>query len=166
MAKCDKGVENLMIDQVNMRGLLVEIDEELELEDFEDQHLKNTQMLRHVHKVRELVPDVDESEQDNNEQSGFTYRFYITLGVRSLSDEDAKKEVDDESITPMLEIQADYVVQYLSKCQLNNDDCFAFADQHVYFHAWSYFRELVQSSCGRLGITCIPIPPYKITKGA
>ncbi|SHO56821.1 hypothetical protein [Vibrio quintilis] len=147
----------LQIDQINMRGLVVEVDEETELEDFEGSHLRHMQILKYFDKVRELLPEA--APDQGNENSPYIYRFYMTLGIRSLSDEDAGHP-DQNAVSPMLIIQADYVIQYLSERKLSEKDCLDFAEYEVYLHLWPYFREVVQSSCSRLGIECLTVPAY------
>lgn len=157
----NKGVQNLLVDQIKMRSFSVDVDETVDLEDIEEDHLEYTQIMKYTGTIRELVIDADDENVDD-ETLPYMYKFYVSLGIRSLYEEDADKDPADESIDAMMEIRADYTVQYRSKCKLSQDECFEFADSHVYFHVWPYFREFVQSSCSRLDVTALSIPPYRV----
>ncbi|CAH7000295.1 hypothetical protein [Vibrio splendidus] len=157
----NKGVKNLLVDQIKMRSFSVHVDDSIELEDIEEEHLEFTQIMRHTGTIRELVMDNEEEEQDSDVPP-YMYKFYVSLGIRSLYADDAEKEPTDESIEAIMEIKAEYTIQYRSKCSLSQEECFEFAESHVYFHAWPYFREFVQSSCARLDVTAIPLPPYRV----
>lgn len=154
--KSTEAVKHFLIDQINMRNLMVHVNPDWELESIQDKHLDYTQVMMHCSQARKLVPEDDDSG------SPCLYKFFVTLGIRSLTEEDSEKDSDDDSVSPILEIKTDYVLQYQSHCDVDNAACQAFAEKHIYFHVWPYFREIVQSSCNRLGIECMPVPPYKV----
>ncbi|PCE67577.1 hypothetical protein [Salinivibrio sp. YCSC6] len=154
--KSTEAAKHFLIDQINMRNLMVRVNPDWELESIQDKHLEYTQLMMHCSHAQKLVPDEDASDNP------CLYKFYVTLGIRSLTEVDSQKDADDESVSPILEIKADYVLQYQSHCDVDSEACEAFAEKHIYFHVWPYFREIVQSSCNRLGIDCMSVPPYRV----
>ena len=69
---------------------------------------------------------------------------------------------DKIEINPILEIKSEFIAQYESACELTQDEINQFSEKHVYFHVWPYWREVIQSSCARLGISPLIIPPLRV----
>lgn len=95
-----------------------------------------------------------------------TYRIMYSVGVRLITPEEQESErCNEEGFAPLVEIKAVFNVNYVSKESLEKECIREFAKEHVGYHVWPYWREFVQSSCGRLGLhQPISIPPYRIGK--
>ncbi|MEC6831249.1 hypothetical protein VXS06_05645 [Photobacterium toruni] len=148
-----KCTDNLVIQSVTLKNLLVQLHDDMDSEQFNDQFLENTQELRFLRQVRQ-----SEMEDDDI----WYYRLNTVLAIRCISDVDVSKESDNDTIEPILEIKAEFVAQYESSCALSEEEINQFGQKHVYYHVWPYWREVIQSSCARLGITPIIIPPLRV----
>lgn len=148
-----KCIDNLMIQSVTLKNLLVQLHDNIDAEQFTDEYLDNTQELRFLRQIRQT---------EREEDGVFLYRLNTVIGIRCISEEDASKDSDDDEIEPILEIKAEFVAQYMSSCSLNEDELNQFGQKHVYYHIWPYWREALQSSCARLGINPIVIPPLRV----
>ncbi|UOE82191.1 hypothetical protein LTQ03_15790 [Vibrio splendidus] len=148
-----KCADNLVIHSVTLKNLLVQLHDEIDAEQFNDEFLDNTQELRFLRQIRQTAKEED---------GVWLYRLNTVVAIRCVSEEDAQKENDDIAIEPLLEIKAEFVAQYESTCALTEDEINQFGQKHVYYHVWPYWRETLQSSCARLGITPIVIPPLRV----
>ena len=90
-------------------------------------------------------------------------RFYFECGVRLVSNDSTETLTDDDVKYEIIAtFAADYVIT--DKC---DPECLdEFGRVNVGYHVWPYWRELVQSSCAKAGISNIPIPMYKVPKNA
>lgn len=60
------------------------------------------------------------------------------------------------------EITAAFGLEYTSSTQLTEPIWEIFATHNVPLNAWTYFREFVSSTTGRMGWTHLTIPTYKV----
>lgn len=98
---------------------------------------------------------IDTIEQNDNEL--YVYKFVYSVGVRLVD-----KSIDDtEDGFQKALIEADFEAHYISENELEEDCLQAFGEFNVGYHVWPYWREYVQSTCMRAGITLISIPLYK-----
>ncbi|OCH42323.1 hypothetical protein [Aliivibrio fischeri] len=148
-----KCAENLMIQSVTLKNLLVQLHEDMDAEQFSDEILDNTQELRYLRQIR----------QSEKEENGvWSYRLNTVVAIRCISEEDAAKDDNENISEPLLEIKAEFIAQYESNCSLSEEEINQFGQKHVYYHVWPYWREILQSSCARLGISPIVIPPLRV----
>ena len=147
-----KCTDNLLIQSVTLKHLYVNLCDELDSENFDDRFLENSQVLKGLKMFRCL-----ETVEDK-----WLYKLYTVIGIRFLSDEDVKNEDPDEEVEPLLEIKSEFVAQYESPCELSEEEITQFGQNHVFYHVWPYWREVLQSSCARLGISPITIPPLRV----
>ncbi|MEI8627931.1 hypothetical protein [Vibrio sp. M60_M70] len=151
-------VSSLVIETVTLRDMLVstydDFDPELLPEDFG----LNGQAYNGVTRIQTL--------EDDNEPDMQFIRFIFSSGIRFISNEDRKalkkQEIENEDVIPYIEFKATFSADYKSAVQLTQDQLRAFAKQHVSYHVWPYWREFIQSSCARLNIHPITIPPVRI----
>lgn len=148
-----KCTDNLLIQSVTLKNLYVNLHDDLDAEIFDDSFLENSQELKGLKMIRKV-----EIEEENK----WLYRLYTVVGIRFLSDEDFNNENSEASVEPLLEIKSEFVAQYESPCDLTEEEINQFGQQHVFYHVWPYWREVLQSSCARLGITPITIPPLRV----
>ncbi|PMG79378.1 hypothetical protein BCU84_05660 [Shewanella sp. 10N.286.51.B7] len=147
-----KCADNLLIQSVTLKNLYVNLCDELDSEDFEDRYLENSQELKGLKMYKSL--EIEEGK--------WLYKLYTVIGIRFVSDEDFENEDTGTSIEPLLEIRSEFVAQYESPCELSEDEINQFGEQHVFYHVWPYWREVLQSSCARLNINPITIPPLRV----
>lgn len=93
--------------------------------------------------------------------------FHVNVGLRLL-DADAPKiekvaESTEEDVPANLFIVAVFELEYeIRAAEFREDAVAEFQKKHPLFHAWPYWREFVQSTCARLGIPPIPVPPLTL----
>ena len=147
-----KCADNLLIQSVTLKNLYVNLCDDLDSEDFEDRCLENSQELKGLKRYKSFEIGEDK----------WLYKLYTVIGIRFVSDEDFQNEDTDTSIVPLLEIKSEFVAQYESPCELSEEEINQFGQQHVFYHIWPYWREVLQSSCARLNINPITIPPLRV----
>jgi len=148
-----KCTDNLLIQSVILKNLLVQLHEDIDAEQFDDEYLEHSQELRALRMIR---------QSEEGDDGKWLYRLHTVVGIRCLSEEDYDKDASDDSVEPILEIKSEFVVQYESQCELSEDEINQFGQKHVYYHVWPYWREVLQSSCARLGIKPLVIPPLRV----
>lgn len=148
-----KCVDNLLIQSVTLKNLLLDLHDDIDAEQFDEELLNNSQMLRYLKKIR---------LSDTSDGGKFSYRLNVVIGTRCISEEDSSKDGSDGTIDPILEIRSEFIAQYESECELTIEEIEHFSKEHVYYHVWPYWREVLQSSCARLGIPPIVIPPFRV----
>ncbi len=92
--------------------------------------------------------------------------FHVNVGLRLLDGDAPTNEGTEtaEEAAPNLFIVAIFELEYEVKASEFREDAVAeFQKKHPLFHAWPYWREFVQSTCGRLGIPPIPVPPLTLS---
>lgn len=147
----------LAIHCVNLRESNVQIGSEIEPWAY-DRSRAQVQSFRQVTRVQEV-----ERQQEGGGESVWEYRFHYALGVRLI---DQGEDEDDESPEVDLEIMATFQARYLCKRQLEKEEASAFAKDNVGYHVWPYWREFVQTTCNRIGLSSpIEIPMYSINRG-
>jgi len=147
-----KCADNLLIQSVTLKNLYVNLRDDMDSEDFDDSCLEHSQELKGLKMFKSL----------ETEEGKWLYRLYTVIGIRFVSHEDFESENSNDSIEPVLEIKSEFVAQYESSCELSEEEVNQFGQQHVFYHVWPYWREVLQSSCARLGITPIVISPLRV----
>jgi hypothetical protein len=132
------------------------VDEGYDNSDFEQvreiQSLKGTSHLN----VEELESNTDESES----KTSYIYNYFYNVGIRCT--DESKDSEEHEEIKVHFEIKAKFKVTYISEVELDEECASEFAKYNVGHTVWPYWREYVQSSCNRLGITNIDVPFYSL----
>lgn len=127
------------------------------LGDVEIQTFRNTSSLE----VEEL-----DLNDNSKEEKLYKYKYIYNVGIRGIQPNESNNSEDgspDDVHEPkeFFEITAKYKVVYISKVEISDDCADEFAKYNVGHTVWPYWRELVQSSCVRMGINVIEIPFYK-----
>ncbi|CAM3558898.1 MULTISPECIES: hypothetical protein [Pseudoalteromonas] len=148
----EKCVSKLVVRKVNTRYIYAALGDSYQSEEITEGLLNNKQQLKTLDKL---------GFAQVNDENFYVYKFYNTIGIRCITDEDKKLD-DQEDIEPILEIQAQFSVEYFSHCELDEDALNDFGDGYVYFHLWPYWREIIQSSCCRMGIPPITVNAYRV----
>lgn len=117
-----------------------------------------TQVYRGVAKILETPVSDDPQKQV------WDYRFQYTVGIRLIFSEE-EEESQEETYDPLVEIAAMFTTHYISKTKLDEHEISAFSDDNVGYHVWPYWREYVQSTCGRMNLSpALEVPLYHIPK--
>ncbi len=152
--------ENLQIKCVNLRDLKVYIKDDI-YPDMLDLKTAHRQSFSAPDRVRE-----NELVDEKEENCLWNYRFDHSLGIRLIDPEievGEEKEGDENGEHVLIEIVATFEANYFSKVQLSEEQVHIFSDMNSGFHVWPYWRELVQSTCSRIGMpTPLDIPTYRI----
>lgn len=92
----------------------------------------------------------------------FKYSCGIRLAQKDIIKVSPPNELEKEDL--LLEIVATYTVDYTMKQELSEDALEEFGRINVGYHVWPFWRELLQSTCNRIGITPISLPFYRPPK--
>ncbi len=154
----EKATSCLTVDTVSLKDMAINTYEDFDSELLPEDLYDNGQSFSGLSRVQTFTDD---------EQPDVTfYRFIYSIGLRFLSTEDKarlqKNELDVDEASPYLEIKATFCAIYRSTKELDEDEVRDFGSRYVQFHIWPYWRELVQSSCGRLQLPPLVVPPYRI----
>lgn len=95
-----------------------------------------------------------------------TVRFKYACGVKlakiEVTETTKANELEKEDL--LLEISVTYIVDYIMKEVIAEEDLVEFGRINVGYHVWPFWRELLQSTCNRIGISPISLPFYKTPK--
>jgi len=136
----------LVIQEVRLRNTTANLADDIAPSDIKNQKLE-VQVIHGVEKIQRR-------HLQEGETAWLEYNFFYRAGVRLV-----KKDNKDAST---VEIQATFNAIYRSEEQLEDAALEEFAEEHVGYHIWPYWREYVQSTCMRLGIRPIRVPLYRI----
>jgi hypothetical protein len=152
LSPLDQAKQTLSIRDVILRGTKVEIGKGIiteELEPSESNHLESYRGVQNF-EVGEVVLNDDDM---------WLYRFNYSIGIRLIDGpEDEVTEVDSNVLVTIL---AEFDVCYYANKEMSDEECSAFSENNVGYHAWPYWREYVQSTCQRIGmVPSFPVPVY------
>lgn len=145
-----QAIENLTITDVHLRSLSINISENENFLTIKN-YKKVPQSYKSMVKIDEVKLSAEASER-------YVYVFRYAIGVRLVKEDDG----DDEQAEALVSIEAEFDACYFSKSELERNVLEAFALNNVGYNVWPYWREVVQSSCARLGINSIRVPFYKL----
>lgn len=98
-------------------------------------------------------------EGDDNPPKLF-YTFHYEVGSRLVPLEHSDEESSEEDQEALITIEARFEAIYRAKRELEKEELQAFAARNVGYNVWPYWREYLQSTCNRMGITPIKVPFY------
>lgn len=148
-------ISNLSIFSVNLRTTKVEMNDSYNFLNINSTPKKN-QSFKNVTKI-ELIEMAN--EEDATDKKLF-YAFLFDVGSRLVSPEDP--DVGDDGDDFILTIEACFEAIYTAKSELSVEELEAFGCNNVGYNVWPYWREYLQGTCTRLGVTPIRIPFYDI----
>ena len=150
---------NLRIQSVNLKESKIFVREGVELSELDELEII-PQSFRGAQKIHETSL----SPSDDTDKVFWDYRFIYSVAVRLIFSEESEESTEND-YDPVLEILADFEAIYSSEIQLAEIDLKAFCEDNVGYHVWPYWREYVQSSCARIGLSPpIEVPVYIITR--
>ena len=85
------------------------------------------------------------------------YKSVYSVGIRLIFKQEEEIE-NQENYEPIVEIVCDFEAKYLSQKQLSEEELKAFSKSNVGYHVWPFWREYVQSTCARIGMS----PPFDV----
>ncbi len=149
-----KRAEKLLhISEVLVRESSVKLSDDIVFIKFGDMP-KAQQAYQTMVKIEELT-----MSKDGAEEIRFLYMFRYATGIRLIQFKDKDAHVD--KVEPLFEIEADFEACYLSEKEVTREELEAFSQIHIGPTVWPYWREFVQSSCSRMGIDTIRVPPFE-----
>lgn len=155
--------KNLAIKDVVLRSSTISTREDFEL--FND-HKVNSCLAQYYQRAEEIeVLALPDQGPDQNLMI-WVYAFSYTVGVRLVApDETTQADADD--YIPVAQIISTFKSRYFSEIELCEESLQEFSKDNVGFNVWPYWREYVQSTCARLGMTgAISVPLYRMQKKA
>lgn len=160
-----KALSSLFIENVSLKDMQVLTDDNFNPDSIPDDIYDNAQSYKYVTKFESFDYDDDSSK---GEKPLEFYRFTYSVGLRFIPSEQRalheQGEMETDDLEPAIEFKATYLADYAVKESLEQEEVDSFAEQHVGFHIWPYWREFVQSSCARLGLPPLVVQPYVIKK--
>lgn len=112
--------------------------------------------------------DVEQVAEDGEaRQTVKLVRIHLAAGLRFATaalGEDVHNNPDEMSKQVRAEITATYVAEYRVTCNdLDLDAVQEFARRNAGYHVWPYWREYVQSVCGRMHLPMVIMPMFQVT---
>ncbi len=158
MASCLKNAQNsLCVQSVNLKESRIYVRDEIDLPDL-DRDETIVQNFRMVERAKEITLTNPEGTEDI-----WDYRFIYSAGIRLIFASE-KDQSTEEEYKPILEIIGLFEARYLSRNKLKEDELKAFSMDNVGYHVWPYWREYVQSTCSRIGLSPVfDVPMYIIS---
>lgn len=91
----------------------------------------------------------------------YLYKCEIKLIDRSILE---NPESSQEGEQAEFKFEASFLADYEMRDPIGDEAASIFGQVNVGYHVWPFWRELVQSTCNRVGITPISLPFYKPPK--
>ena len=150
----------LYVQKVNLVNSSVFTDENTEIEEYERDNA-DIQSFDYVMNVHEIEKEIEESSKQF-----FKYKIIYSLGVRLVEKQSTDTE-EGEASEPktIIQIEAEFAAIYFAMRKLREEEIMAFCQSNVCFNVWPYWREFVQATCCRMGLSSpIEIPFRKFPK--
>ncbi|MGN2246424.1 hypothetical protein ACFWZ3_07015 [Frateuria sp. GZRR35] len=113
-----------------------------------------------------------EGADDEGGRHRIVFEMFAGLRVLDLKGMNPQ-ELTAESLAELVcaRVECHFFVKYDFQVDADNrpldEECLAlFAQHNVPFNVWPYWREIVQSACGRMGLPRIVLPPHRLQKSA
>lgn len=108
-------------------------------------------------------------ELDIEGKTVYEYSFLYCVGLRFIDAAADEDEYDDEdedgnedAVEPMIVMEAQFQSIYHSGQRIGDEDISEFSEHNVGFNVWPFWRELVQTSSARFGLSeNISVPFYQ-----
>jgi len=142
----------LMFREIRLRSTTIEIDDDQNLDDLS---FGDDQKIQSFKKVWRII----ETESKQGIESACLYTFGYRVGIRSIEGSEDNESQDD--VDDLVTIIASFDAIYASSSKLTKEQLEAFAENNVGYHVWPYWREYIQSTCQRIGVSPgLPVPVY------
>ena len=147
--------DNLAIIEVRLRSSENKLSNHLRPEQVTDLSLSSQSFSG----VQAIAAGVGHNEAPAEPSSAtiYLYTFRYSAGVRLIEDDEAESNESSEDGggdegAAAVEVKATFDAEYYSEVELEQDCLKEFAQTNVGYHVWPYWRELVQSAAGRMGL--------------
>jgi len=146
---------NLNIVEVRLRNSEIQLSDHLRPEQITDLKL-SSQSFSGVQAIAAGAGH-NEASSESSPETMYLYTFRYSAGVRLIDEDEAgsneaSEDDSDDNDDCAVEIKATFDAEYYSKAELEQDCLKEFAKTNVGYHVWPYWRELVQSAAGRMGL--------------
>ncbi|MBN7122898.1 hypothetical protein BSU01_14435 [Erwinia billingiae] len=154
-------IANLAIFNISLRSSMIESGEGYNMLNI-NATTKKPQSFRTIVKIEaiELVKPDDGSTK-------LFYSFHYNVGSRLIESspkEPTESDEDNDEDDVIVTIEANFEAIYRAKKELSQEELEAFAAQNVGYNVWPYWREYLQGTCSRMGISPIKVPFYRFNE--
>ncbi|RJG10956.1 hypothetical protein D3879_14855 [Pseudomonas cavernicola] len=101
---------------------------------------------------------------DNDKVIGIRYLYKCDLRLKNKPSNTNEPTIETDEDISHFTLTASFAVDYEMKLQLEEEAMSTFGKVNVGYHVWPFWRELVQSTCNRVGISPISLPFYNPPK--
>jgi hypothetical protein len=157
MSNHDDPVKRLVIERVHLKDFAVLTSDELDVEFLPEDLYTNGQRYSTLSSIETFTED----GEDDGEPKYYV-RYLVALGNRFISTEQRHNNTEESDLSPYVEFKAKFWVEYVSSVELDIESLEAFSETHLNYHLWPYWREFIQSSCARIQLPAVVVPPYRV----
>ena len=151
--------KHLAIQDVKLRSSRISVRDDVDLSELDLQSARE-QSFRKSGSIEE----VEYEHLENSEDVIWYYKFMYTAGMRLVPTSELEESVK-EDYEAWVEIIVIFESRYVSPKKLSPEELEEFALDNVGFNVWPFFREYVQSTCSRIGMSpSFEVPFYRIEK--
>ncbi len=156
-----KAIKSLVIQDVYLRNSSTLVTDGFEPK-YQDKNATYQLQFKHLVEKAEML----ELEQDKGPTQKLM-RVFLQVGCRLLnaaSSDTDKESVEQESSEDdfLVQIEAQYIAEYLMTEPLDQDAVDAFALENASYHVWPYWREYITSQCLRMNLPKIVLPTKQL----
>lgn len=163
--KLQEAIERLSISDVKLKAINAFLSDDFDPEIFEDGERLSFQTV---------FPTCRSIRNYSGESEGSARQrvvFEMFAGLRVLRPIDKEHDsLTSEEISDLVgaTVECHFLVSYdfNGGGELDEECLSLFAQHNVPFNVWPYWREIVQSACGRMGLPRIILPPHRLKKSA
>lgn len=153
---------DLAVHNLHVKNIYLKKSEIITAEDLDRSKLSHESKICQYFNYCEKLNYFTAEPEDETDTLNHWYMFSYATGVRMLNADLPEADVIQEDV--LTEITATFDVFYSSEIELPKEATDEFARRNVQYHVWPFWREFVQSTCGRLGVfPPIEIPSYVIS---
>jgi hypothetical protein len=116
---------------------------------------------------RHIVTGIEQLVPADGAKADRLFRALVDVAVRWGEDKNPDSdEADDDDFIELGRIEAQFVAEYTQRDEIPEECLHAFAMKAPSFHVWPYWREFVASTCARMNVPKIVIPPMSKARNA
>lgn len=166
--KLQEAASRLAISDVILKGIDASLSDNL------DQNVPLDGNELFLQMILPTCRGINRFEGLGEEQNKHRVIFEMFAGLRVLHAKGFQpQELDSEAIENLVcaVVECQFLVKYDFIVDAQNapldEECLSeFAQHNVPFNVWPYWREIVQSACGRMGLPRIVLPTHRLQRSA
>lgn len=158
IASLRKAIKSLVIQDVYLRNSSTIVSDGFEPK-YQDKNATYQLQFKHlVEKAEVLELEADEGGTQQ------LMRVFLQVGCRLLnpSNEDGVETASPDDDDYLVQIEAQYIAEYVMTESLEQDAIDAFALENASYHVWPYWREYITSQCLRMNLPKIVLPTKQL----